>query len=78
MGAIAVSEADERRIVRLRKKLGMSSKAGVLRVALDELERRIERRERASVIRDYVRKHGSLDRRENRRLSAGGIGREEA
>ena len=78
MGAIAVSEADERRIVRLRKKLGMSSKAGVLRVALDELERRIERRERASVIRDYVRKYGSLDRRENRRLSAHGVGREEA
>jgi hypothetical protein len=41
MGAIAVSEADERRIVRLRKRLGIRSTAGVLSAALDELEGRI-------------------------------------
>jgi hypothetical protein len=63
MGAIAVSDDDERRIVRLRRK--HRSKAGLVRIALDELERRLERREKAAIIREYVRKHGSLDRREN-------------
>jgi len=77
MGAIAVSVTDERRIVRLGKKLGVRSKAGLVRMALDELERRVERREIAAVIRDYVRKHGALDRRENALLSPGGVGRRE-
>jgi hypothetical protein len=78
MGAIAVSADDERRIVRLRKKLGIRSKAGLVRIALGELERRIERKEKAAVIREYVRKYGGLDRRENRVLSAAGVGRENA
>ena len=78
MAAIAVSDDDERRIVRLRRKLGVRSKAGVVRIALDELERRLERKEKAAVIREYVRKHGGLDQRENRLLSGAGVGRDEA
>ena len=78
MGAIAVSDDDERRIGRLRRKLGIRSKAGLVRVALGELERRIERKEKAAVIREYVRKYGGLDRRENRLLSAAGVGRNDA
>ena len=78
MGAIAISDADERRIGRLRRKLGIPSKAGLVRVALDELERRVERKEMAAIIRDYVRRHGGLDRRENRLLSGAGVGRDES
>ena len=78
MGAIVVSDEDERRIVRLRRRLGVRSKAGLVRIALDELERRLERREKAAVIREYVRKHGSLDQRENRLLGGAGAGRDEA
>ncbi len=78
MGAIAVSAADERRIVRLGRQLGVSSKAGVVRLAVEELERQVERRQLGAAIREYVRKHGELDRLENAALSASGVGREDA
>lgn len=78
MGAIAVSAHDERRIVRLGKRLGVRSKAGVVRLAVDELERRVERQELAGAVREYVRKYGRLDRRENATLSAAGVARDEA
>ena len=77
MPAIAVSEVDARRISRLGKRLGVRSKAGVVRIALAELERRVERSEMGAVIREYVRKHGELDRRENAHLSAGGAARDD-
>jgi hypothetical protein len=76
MGAIAVSAKDERRIVQLGKRLGVHSKAGVVRLAVDELERRVERQELGTAIRAYVRKHGQLDRRENAALSAAGVARD--
>jgi hypothetical protein len=78
MGAIAVSAEDERRIVRLGKRLGVRSKAGVVRLAVDELERRVERKELGTAIREYVRKYGHLDRRENTALAASGVARDEA
>jgi hypothetical protein len=78
MPAIAVSQIDERRIARLGRRLGVRSKAGVVRIALAELERRVERSEMGTVIREYVRKHGELDRRENARLGAAGAARDEA
>jgi hypothetical protein len=77
MGAIAVSADDERRIVRLGKRLGVRSKAGVVRLAVDELERRVEREQLGDAIRSYVQKFGRLDREENRQLSAGGVARDE-
>jgi hypothetical protein len=75
MGAIAVSTEDERRIVRLGKRLGVRSKAGVVRLAVDELERRVEREHLGTAIRQYVQKYGRLDRRENAALSAAGVAR---
>ena len=78
MGAIAISAKDEQKIVRLGKRLGVRSKAGVVRLAVDELERRVERQELGAAIRDYVRKYGRLDRRENAALSTGGVARGEA
>lgn len=70
MGAIAVSRDDERRIVQLGKRLGVRSKAGVVRLAVDELERRVEREHLGDTIRTYVKKYGRLDRNENLHLSA--------
>jgi len=78
MGAIAVSAEDERRILRLGKRLGVRSKAGVVHVAVAELERRVERQESAEAIRAYVRKYGRLDRQENAMLSTGGVARDES
>lgn len=77
MSAIAVSAEDERRIVRLGKRLGVRSKAGVVRLAVDELERRVERSQLGAAIQDYVDKYGQLDRAENLQLSTGGVARDE-
>jgi hypothetical protein len=78
MAAVAVSPDDERRIVRLGKRLGVRSKAGVVRLAVKELERQLERQELAGALRAYVRKFGTLDRRENAELSSAGVARDEA
>ena len=78
MPAITVSPDDERRIVRLGKRLGVRSKSGVVGLAIKELERHLERRELADALRTYVRKFGTLDRRENAELSSGGVARDEA
>lgn len=78
MGAIAVSSDDERRIVQLGKRLGVRSKSGVVRLAVKELERQLERRELAAALRTYVRKFGALDRRENAQLSAASVARDDA
>jgi hypothetical protein len=77
MGAIAVSAADERRIARLAKRLGLGSKAGVVRLAVEELERRVDRREMAHAIEDYVRRYGAADRKENAALSGAGVARDD-
>jgi hypothetical protein len=78
MPAIAVSPDDERRIVRLGRRLGVRSKSGVVRLAVKELERHLERQELAVALRTYVRKFGKLDRRENAELSSAGVARDEA
>lgn len=75
MGAIAVSSEDERRIVRLAKRLGVRTKAGVVRLAVQELERRVAREQLGTAIREYVRKYGHLDHRENAAIGAGGVAR---
>lgn len=75
MGAIAVSTEDERRIVRLGKRLGVPTKAGIVRLAVDELERRVDREQLGTAIREYVHKYGRLDRRENASVGAGGVAR---
>ncbi len=78
MGAIAVSAKDEQRIVRLGKQLGVRSKAGVVRLAVDELERLVTRHEVGAAIREYVRKYGRLDRRENAVVGTTGVIRNDA
>ena len=78
MGAIAASTADERRIDRLGRRLGVRSKAGLVRLALGELERQVARREMRAAIRAYVEKHGEIDRRENAVLSGAGIARNDS
>ena len=78
MAAIAVSSEDERRIVQLGRRLGLRSKSGVVRLALQELERQVERQELASAVRAYVRKFGALDRREHAALSTAGVARDES
>jgi hypothetical protein len=62
---------------RLAKRLGLRSKAGVVRLAVDELERRVSREALGNEFREYVRKYGNLDRRENASLSTGGVARDE-
>jgi len=78
MGTIAVSAKDEERIVRLAKRLGLRSKAGVVRLAVEELERRVARDQLGTAIREYVRQYGRLDRRENALLGTAGVARDEA
>ena len=65
----------ERRIARLAKRRGLKTKAGVVRLALAELERRVAWQQTGTEIRDYARKYGRADRRENALLSAAGVGR---
>jgi len=77
MAAIAVSLADDRRIVRLGKQLGVASKAAVVRLAVDELERRVARDAMRRAVSDYVERYGAVDREENLRISAGGVARDE-
>jgi predicted kinase len=78
MGAIAVSAEDERRIARLAKRLGLGTKAGVVRLAVAELERRVARQQMGTAIREYVQKYGGLDRHENAVLSGAGVARDDA
>lgn len=75
MGAVAVSNEDERRIERLQKKLRVRSKAGVVRLAVKELEERIEEGEMVTLVREYVEKYGTLDRNENAQLTPAGVAR---
>jgi hypothetical protein len=77
MGAIAVSTSDEKRIVALGKKLGVRSKAGVVRLAVRELEQSIARRDMTHAVRDYVRRYGHLDRAEHATFAPGGVARDE-
>ena len=77
MGAIAVSKIDEERIERLRQKLKIGSKARVVRLAVDELERRVEQNEMSGIVREYVAKYGKLDREENASLSPAAVARDE-
>jgi len=65
-------------IIQLGKRLGVRSKSGVVRLAVQELERQLARKEMGEALRAYVRKFGALDRHENATLSAGGVARDGA
>ena len=68
MGAIAVSKETEQQIERLRKALGIASKAGLLRTALQTLEEKTEKERLRAEIRESVRHCAVADREENRAL----------
>ena len=58
MGAIAVSKETEQQIERLQKALGISRKAGILRVALQTLEEKTETERLRTEMRESVRSSG--------------------
>ena len=68
MGAIAVSRETEQQIERLRKALGIASKAGLLRIALQTLEEKTEKERLRAEIRESVRPCAAADGDENRAL----------
>lgn len=72
MGAIAVSKETEQQIDRLRKVLGIPSKAGILRVALQTLEEKTEKERLRAEIRESVRQCAVADQEENRALLPAG------
>ena len=73
MGAIAVSQEEERRIERLRKELRIPTKSGLIRIALAALERKTEEERLRREIAESVRRCASADRRENLELAPGGV-----
>lgn len=72
MGAPAVSKETEQRIERLQKALGISSKAGMLRVALQTLEEKTEKERLRTEIRASVRHCAGADQEENHALLPAG------
>ena len=75
MGAIAVSDKDERQIEGLRKALRIRTKSGVVRVALKTLEERTEVERLRGAIQESVRRCGTADARENQELYPAGVAR---
>lgn len=73
MGAVAVSKDEERRIERLRKELKISTKSGLIRVALAALERTTDEERLREEITESVRRCASADKRENLKLASGGV-----
>ena len=77
MGAIAVSEKEERQIKRLSKQLNIPTKSGVIRAALITLEEKVEKERLRQEIQESVRRCAKADREENRQLLAAAVGSQE-
>ncbi len=75
MGAIAVSKREEEQIERLRKELGIPTKSGLIRAALEALEKRTEEERLRREIQESVRRCATADREENRELFPAGVAR---
>lgn len=73
MGAIAVSKGDEKQIERLRKELRIPTKSGLIRVALNALEKKTEEDRLRREIQESVRRCATADRKENLELLPAGI-----
>ncbi len=73
MGAIAVSAKEEQKIERLRAQLGIATKSGLIRAALDALEEKTEQDRLRCEIEESVRRCGAADREENRDLFPAGV-----
>ena len=75
MGAIAVSKKEEKQIEKLRKELGIASKSGVIRTALEVLERQSQEEKLWREIQDSVGRCASADLEENKELFPAGFAR---
>ena len=75
MGAIAVSKKEEQQIESLRKKLGIPTKSGLIRAALEVLEKRTEEQRLRREILESVRRCAEADKEENQALFPAGIAR---
>ena len=75
MGAIAVSKNEEEQIERLRKELKIPSKSGLIRAALNALEKKTEEDKLRREILESVRRCGEADREENQELFHAGVAR---
>ncbi|MGH7323229.1 MAG: hypothetical protein ACREJ9_01120, partial [Candidatus Rokuibacteriota bacterium] len=70
-----VSKAEEQQIERLRKALGIPTKSGLIRRALQALEERAEKERLRGEIEESVRRCAAADREENRTLFPAGVAR---
>ena len=75
MGAIAVSKREEEQIERLRKELGIATKSGLIRSALNALEQKSQEEKLRREIRDSVNRCAAADREENNELFMAAIAR---
>ena len=73
MGAIAVSKKEEHQIERLRKELGIPTKSGLIRIALETLEKKAEDEKLRREIQESVRRCGTADKKENQELLNAGV-----
>ena len=73
MGAIAVSKRDEKQIERLRKELRIPTKSGLIRIALNALEKKTEEDRLRREIQESVRRCATADGKENLELLPSGI-----
>ena len=76
MGAIAVSKKEEEQIERLRKELGITTKSGLIRVALRTLEKKTQEEKLRREIQESVKRCAEADKEENKELFFAGVARE--
>lgn len=75
MGAIAVSKKEEQRIEQLCKELGISTKSGIIRAALEALEKQTEEERLRCEVLESVRRCAAADKQENQQLFHAGVAR---
>lgn len=75
MGAVALSQGDEKILESLQKTLEAPSKSQVIHRALETLQREIHRGQLAREIQRSVQKCGKADQRENRSLTGAALSR---
>ncbi|MBF0493461.1 MAG: hypothetical protein HQM15_11880 [Deltaproteobacteria bacterium] len=69
MGAIAISQSDEKILKALQKKMGVPSKSQMIHRALEALQKMVAREQLAEEIRKSVRKCAKADGNENQSLT---------
>lgn len=75
MGAIAVSKKEDQQIERLRKELRIPTKSGVLRAALNVLDRQTAEERLRQEVHRSVRRCAAADKREHEELAQAAVGR---